>query len=161
MEGKIKTVGVGVADEVADNNTAPTAEITALDSYEDSDSSDKEELKEENRPRKGPATILYGGDGTLAHVLASEEEAVLERAAATAEAAQKKKESDKVMPLTEVVKNCRHNECVPLSTRLANAKKHDDSLGPTNLKGGGEQAPLVDKRMWPTNPKEGGEQAAF
>jgi hypothetical protein len=49
------------------------------------------------------------------------EETALECAAATAEERRGEKEINKAMPLTEVVRNCSHNICVPLPARLANA----------------------------------------
>ena len=46
VELKIKAEGVGVTDEVADNTTASTSEMTVLDLDEDGDLSDNEEVKE-------------------------------------------------------------------------------------------------------------------
>ena len=74
-----------VADDAAGNFTASVVEMTALDLDKDGDLPEKKEVKEENRPRKGPAMILYGGDGTSTRTLAVEEETALEGAAATAE----------------------------------------------------------------------------
>ena len=42
VEGMIKAEGVGLKDREANNDTAPTAEITELDSDKDGNSSDKE-----------------------------------------------------------------------------------------------------------------------
>ena len=83
VDERTKAEGVGVEDEVADDATASTAEITALDSDEEgSDSSDDETGAEENRPCKGPAKIMYGGDGTSTRALANEEEMRLKESAA-------------------------------------------------------------------------------
>ena len=47
VEGNVKAEGVGVSDDVADDNTASTAEMTALDSNDNGrDLSDNEEVKE-------------------------------------------------------------------------------------------------------------------
>ena len=72
--GKFKTEGVEVADEAADNDTASTAEMTALDSDEDgSNSSDDKAGAEENMPCKGPVKILYRGYGTLMRTMSNKE----------------------------------------------------------------------------------------
>ena len=124
VEGKIKAEGVDVTDDATDDNMASTEEIIVLDSDEDGDLSDDKEVKEENRPHKGPSAILYEGNGTLTHALVDEEETALEGAAWTTEERRGEKESGKTMPLAEVARNCRHNKCVPSSARLANAAKH-------------------------------------
>ena len=61
--------------------------MTALGLDEDgSNSSGDKAGAEENRPCKGPATILYGGDGTLIRVMANEEEKRLRDTAARVKA---------------------------------------------------------------------------
>ena len=122
VEGRIKAEGVGLKDGDADDNTAPTAEITELDSDEDGDSSD-EETGEENRPIRGPNTIMYGGNGTSTRALANEEEKALGRAGAATAAARGEERGSEARPSTEVVKNRRRNKCVPSSARLAKATK--------------------------------------
>ena len=63
VEGKIKMEGIGVMKDIADNDTALTAELTVLYlDKEGSNLSDKEEGTEENQPCKGTATVLYGED---------------------------------------------------------------------------------------------------
>ena len=59
VEGMIKAEGVELEDGEADDNTAPTVEITELDSDEDGNSSD-EETREENRPIKDPKLSCTG-----------------------------------------------------------------------------------------------------
>ena len=77
----IKTEGIGVMEDTADNDTVSTAELTALESDEEaSDSLNKDEGTEENRPRKGPETILCGRDGTSTRALAIKEESAMMRA---------------------------------------------------------------------------------
>ena len=77
MEGKIKAEGIGMADDAANDDIASTVEMTALNSDKDGDSLDDKEVKEENRPRKGPVPILYGGNGTSTRALADEKETAL------------------------------------------------------------------------------------
>ena len=101
---KMKAEGVGVADEVEDDETASTSEMTLLDSDKDGDLSDDDEFKSENKPCSGPRTILYGGNGTLTRTLADEEEAATECVAANAEKRRGEDGSDEAMPSTEVVK---------------------------------------------------------
>ena len=72
MEGKIKTEGVGVKDEAADNDTASTVEMTELDSDKDGNLS-YGKTKEENRPLRGPKMIPCGGDGASTRALADKE----------------------------------------------------------------------------------------
>ena len=108
VKGRIKAEGVGFEDGDADDDTAPTAEITELDSDEDGDSSD-DEPKEENRPIRGPNTIMYGGNGTSARALAKEEERALGRAGTATAAARGEGRESEARPSTEVVKNRRRN----------------------------------------------------
>ena len=111
VDGRIKAEGVGVEDEVADDATASTADITALDSDEEgSDSSDDETGAVENGPCKGPAKIMCGGDGTSARALADEEERRLEEEATRRKTRRGDENRDESMPSTEVVKNRRHNK---------------------------------------------------
>ena len=84
VEGKIKTEEVEIKEEAVDNDTDSTEEMTALDSDKDGDLSD-DETKEENRPLRGPRTILYGGNGTSTRALADKEDTALERTGAAAE----------------------------------------------------------------------------
>ena len=70
--------------DAEDDNTASTAKLTALDSdEEESDLSDSKDGAQENRPRKGPATILYEGDSRLTRALVTKEDRALERTRAT------------------------------------------------------------------------------
>ena len=70
-------------DEVTDDDTASTADMTALDSDKDgSDPLDNETGAEENRPCRGPAKIMYGGNGTSARLMANKEEKRMKEAAA-------------------------------------------------------------------------------
>ena len=113
-----------MADEVADDEPASTAGMTALDlDKEESDSSDDKAGAEENRPYKGTVKRLYGGDGTSTRAMAKEEEKRLRDTAARLKVGRGDRSQDEAMPSTEVVENCRHNECVPSSARLANAAK--------------------------------------
>ena len=109
----------------ADNDdTASTAKLTALDSDEEgTDLSDDDDEAHENRPRKGPATIMYGWDGTSTRALADEEERTLETEGVTALERGEDEEVWEAMPSTEVAKNRRRNECVPSSARLAMPQK--------------------------------------
>ena len=122
VEGRIKAEGVGLEDGDADDDTAPTAEITELDSDENGDSSD-EETKEENRPIRGPNTIMYGGNGTSTRALANEEEKALGRAGTATAAARGEEREIEARPSTEVVKNRRRYKCVPSCARLASVTK--------------------------------------
>ena len=135
----MKAEGVGVADEVENDDTASTAEITLLNSDEDGGSSDYDEVKSENKPYSGPITILYGGDGTSAHTLADEEDAAMECVTAKAEERRGEDERDEVLPSTEVVSNRRRNKCVPSSARLAKAMKDTQSDGVTPGRGRNER----------------------
>ena len=112
VNGEIKAEGVGVVEEDVDDNTASTAEMTELDLDEDGDLSG-DESEEENRPVKGPRTILYGGDGTSTRALAGEEERAMESARASAEGRRGEESGVEAMPSTEVVKNRRRDQCVP------------------------------------------------
>ena len=66
---------------------------------------------------------MYGGDGTSTRALANEEEKRMKEAVARRKGRGGDGDHDEAMPLTEVVKNRRHNKCVPLSARLARATK--------------------------------------
>ena len=70
---------------------------------------------------------MYGGDGTSARALANEEERRLEKVATRRKGRRSDEDRDEAMPSTEVVKNRRHNKCVPSSARLANAAKTGDT----------------------------------
>ena len=97
--------------DAEDNVTTSTAELAALESdEEDTDSSDEDDEAHENRPRKGPATIMYGWDGTSTRALADEEERTLETEGGTALELGEDEESWETMPSTEVAKNRRRNE---------------------------------------------------
>ena len=103
VEGELKAEGVGVMTDADDDDTASTAELTALDLDEEgSDSSYEEDGAQENRPCKGPATILYGGDGTSTRAMSGEEECAV-KMGATGPAS--RREGPEEIPSTEVVRN--------------------------------------------------------
>ena len=103
--------------------------MKALDLDEADNSLDNKDMKEENKPCKGPTTILYGGDDMSMRTLTDNDETVLECAVAATEERLREKESNEAMPLTKVLRNCRRNEYLPSSARLANAKKHTQFRG--------------------------------
>ena len=118
VEGKIKEERMRLLEDAADNDTALTAEMTALDlDEEDSIAYDDDEALE-NRPTNNPANVLHGRDGTSTRALASEGKRAVQ--IGTAETASGR-EGDNEMPLTEVVKKRRRNECVPSSARFGKA----------------------------------------
>ena len=119
--GKFKMEGVEVADEAAGNDTASTAAMPALDSDKDrSDSLDDKAGAEENMSCKGPVKILHKGYGTLTRTK------ILREVAARLKSRRGNRSQDEAMSSTEVVKNGRHNKCLPSSARLVKAAKTGD-----------------------------------